>query len=300
MFKGSNFLLQLPIAAKSLQSCPTLCDPIDSSPPGSSVHGILHARTLEWVAISSSKAWKWKVKVKSLSRVRLLATPWTAAHQAPLSMGFSRQENWSGVPLPLVNLKTNLGWKMVFFNVIGWVGMGWVEWNGKYSVSWIVLFLETSVQVFDHRWIYICVFWSWCEMSFQMWRAKYWKITFPGTAVSFHPWTLKTSVPGILTKVSTKRQWHEKTWDENHKRQINRKLQPLTDCEGRYEGAILVCLHHSYQNFGDFFLKSWSTNHIFNLCSQYNRGFKRKVASWQIQATHQFSHPLILTFKEGL
>ena len=78
------------------QSCPTLCDPIDSSPPGSSVHGILQARTLEWVAISSSNAWKWKVKVKSLSYVRLLVTPWTAAHQAPLSMGFSRQEYWSG------------------------------------------------------------------------------------------------------------------------------------------------------------------------------------------------------------
>ena len=87
-------------AAKSRQSCPVLGDPRDSSPPGSSVHGILQARTLEWVAISSSNAWKWKVKVKSLSHVRLLATPWTAAHQAPPSMGFSRQEYWSGVPLP--------------------------------------------------------------------------------------------------------------------------------------------------------------------------------------------------------
>ena len=87
-------------AAKSLQSCPTLCDPIDGSPPGSAVPGILQARTLEWVSISSSNAWKWKVKVKSLSRVQLLATPWAAAHQAPPSMGFSRQEYWSGVPLP--------------------------------------------------------------------------------------------------------------------------------------------------------------------------------------------------------
>ena len=87
-------------AAKSLQSCPTLCDPIDGSPPGSPVPGILQARTLEWVAISFSNAWKWKVYVKSLSCVLLLATPWTAAHQAPLSMGFSRQECWSGVPLP--------------------------------------------------------------------------------------------------------------------------------------------------------------------------------------------------------
>ena len=81
-------------------SCVRLCDPIDSSPPGSPVPGILQARTLEWVAISFSNAWKWKVKVKSLSRVRHLATPWTAAHQAPPSMGFSRQEYWSGVPLP--------------------------------------------------------------------------------------------------------------------------------------------------------------------------------------------------------
>ena len=81
-------------AAKSLQLCLTLCDPIDSSPPGFPVPGILQARTLEWVAISFSNAWKWKVKVKSLSRVRLCATPWTAAH-----LGFSRQEYWSGMPL---------------------------------------------------------------------------------------------------------------------------------------------------------------------------------------------------------
>ena len=74
--------------AKSLQSCPTLCDPIDGSPPGSPIHGILQARTLEWVAISFSSAWKWKVKGKSLSCVRLLATPWTIAYQAPPSMDF--------------------------------------------------------------------------------------------------------------------------------------------------------------------------------------------------------------------
>ena len=65
-------------AAKSLQSCPTLY-PIDGSPPGSPIPGILQARTLEWVAISFSNAWKWKVKVKLLSRVWLLATPRTAA-----------------------------------------------------------------------------------------------------------------------------------------------------------------------------------------------------------------------------
>ena len=83
-------------AAKSLQSCPTLCDPIDNRVPGSHVPGILQARILEWVAISFSNAWKWKVKVKSLSRVRLLATPRTAAHQAHPSTGFSRQEYCSG------------------------------------------------------------------------------------------------------------------------------------------------------------------------------------------------------------
>ena len=87
-------------AAKLLQSCPTLCDPIDGSPPGSAIPGILQARTLEWVAISFSNAWKWKVKVKSLSRAWLLVTPWTAAYQASQSMGFSRQEYWSGLSLP--------------------------------------------------------------------------------------------------------------------------------------------------------------------------------------------------------
>ena len=85
---------------KPLQWCPTLCNAVDSSPPSSPVPRILQARTLEWVAISFSRAWKWKVKVKSLSRAQLLATPWTAAYQAPPSMGFSRQEYWSGVPLP--------------------------------------------------------------------------------------------------------------------------------------------------------------------------------------------------------
>ena len=95
-----NWLVIEAAAAKLLQLCPTLCNPIDSNPPGSPVPRILQARTLEWVAISFSNAWKWKVKVKSLSRVRLFVTPWTAAYQPPPSMGFSRQENWSGVPLP--------------------------------------------------------------------------------------------------------------------------------------------------------------------------------------------------------
>ena len=87
-------------AAKSHQSCPTLCDPMDGSPSGSPIPGILQARTLEWVAISFSNAWKLKVKVKSLSHIWLLAIPWTAAYQAPPSMGFSRQGYWSGSPVP--------------------------------------------------------------------------------------------------------------------------------------------------------------------------------------------------------
>ena len=106
---------------KSLQSCLTLCDPIDGSPPGSAVPGILQARTLEWVAISFSNAWKWKVKVKSLSRVQLSATPWTVAYQAPLSMGFSRQEYWSGVPSPSLSF------------ISRWTLYYWVTWEALIS-----------------------------------------------------------------------------------------------------------------------------------------------------------------------
>ena len=103
-------------AAKSLQLCPTLCDPIDGSPPGSPVPGILQARTLEWVAISFSSAWTWKVEVKSLGCLWLLAIPWTAAYQAPPSLGFSRQEYWSGVPLP-----SPLEWLVNVFSLGGMV-----------------------------------------------------------------------------------------------------------------------------------------------------------------------------------
>ena len=96
-YVSSSGLSPAAAAAKSSQS---VWPPIDGSPPGSPVSGILQARILEWVAISFSNAWKWKVKVKSLSRVWLLATPWTAAHQAPSSMGVSRQEYWSGSLVP--------------------------------------------------------------------------------------------------------------------------------------------------------------------------------------------------------
>ena len=99
-------------AAKLLHSCPTLCDPIDGGPPGSPVPGILQARTLEWVAISFSNAWKWKVKVKSLSHVRLFATPWSAAYQAPLSMGFSKQEYGVGCHCLLQSTKRRHFWPL--------------------------------------------------------------------------------------------------------------------------------------------------------------------------------------------
>ena len=106
-------------AAKSLQSCPTLCDPIDGSPPGSPVPGILQARTLEWVAIFFPNEWKWKVKVKSFSHVWPSATPWTAAFQAPPSMGFSRQEYWSRVPLPSLNVAHTVASEC----------LNWFHWN---------------------------------------------------------------------------------------------------------------------------------------------------------------------------
>ena len=125
-----NFLAAA-AAAKSLQSCPTLCDPIDSSPPGSPVPEILQARTPEWVAISFSSAWKCKVKVKSLSHVRLLTTPWTAAHQAPPSMGFSRQEYWSGVPLPSPLCYLN---RMQRKNRVKNVNRALRDWNKWFSI----------------------------------------------------------------------------------------------------------------------------------------------------------------------
>ena len=122
---GNCRTLNILCYAKSLQSCPTLCDPIGGSPTGSPITGILQARTLEWVAISFSNAWKWKVKVKLLSRVQLFATPWTAALQAPPSMWFSRQEYWSGVPLPsplnilaMTELCVSKGWILWYINYI--------------------------------------------------------------------------------------------------------------------------------------------------------------------------------------
>ena len=110
----------LAAAAKLIQLCPTMCDPRDGSPLSSPVPGILQARTLEWVAISFSSASKWKVKVKLLSRVRLFATPWTAATQAPPVMGFSRQEYWSGMPLPSPPIQ--------YINAYIWNSERWQRW----------------------------------------------------------------------------------------------------------------------------------------------------------------------------
>ena len=151
-------------AAKSLQSCPTLCDPIDGSPSGSCAPGILQARTLEWVAISFSNAWKWKVKVKSLSHVRLLVTPWTAAHQALPSMGFSRQEDWSGVPLPpLVGLHRTVQFQLCQHYWLGLrLGLLWY---------WIVC-LGNEQRSFCHFWDCIWVLhfglfcWLWWLLHF--------------------------------------------------------------------------------------------------------------------------------------
>ena len=164
--------------AKSLQSYPTLCDPIDGSPPGSPIPGILQARTLEWVAISFSNAWKWKVKGKSLSRVRLWATPWTAAYQAPPSMGFSRQEYWSGVPLhslqihPVMDPTYCHSWFSavsvilghLFFLIILFILFGCAIlfaatqaplqlWRTGFSLRWPLLLWSTGSRVQGLQWL---------------------------------------------------------------------------------------------------------------------------------------------------
>jgi len=154
--------------AKLLQSCPTLCDLTDSLLPGSSVPGILQARPLEWVAISFSNAWKWKVKGNSLSHVQLLAIPWTAAYQAPLSIGFSRQEYWSGVPLPSPQLDTILGFRLFFWPIQVWTLLSqklfqdssflplkpirqcWAQ-KGPLASTWESLHIPWSMYLFAYR-----------------------------------------------------------------------------------------------------------------------------------------------------
>ena len=146
--------------ANWLQSCPTLYNPIGGSPPGSPIPGILQARTLEWVAISFSNAWKWKMKVKSLSRVQPSATPWTAAFQAPPSMGFSRQEYWSGVPLPspLESINTyywSSYWKMTYVASEAWLPQRKAQTEFKIQKTkggWLTRFLVylRKINIFIH------------------------------------------------------------------------------------------------------------------------------------------------------
>ena len=168
--------------AKSLQLCPTLCDPINGSPPGFRVPGTLQTRTLEWVAISFSNAWKRKEKVKLLSRVWLVATPWTVEHQAPPSMGFSRQDYWSGVPLPspYAHLSTNLFY-CVFF-----------PWNAFYSTiilffnlfvfNWMIIALQFSVS--------LCHISTWSSQKHTYVPLSWISFSFP---TSFHPIRLSQS-----------------------------------------------------------------------------------------------------------
>ena len=131
-------------AAKSLQ-CLTLWDPTDGSPPGSPVPGILQARTLEWVAISFSNAWKWKAKVKSLSPIWLLATPWTAAYQAPPSMGFSRQEYWSGVPLPSLMVQQMLA--ISFLVPLPFLNPAWISGSSWFTYCWSLAWRTLSITL---------------------------------------------------------------------------------------------------------------------------------------------------------
>ena len=150
--------------AKSLRSCTTLCDPRDGSPPGSLISGILQARTLEWVAISFSNAWKWKVKGKSLSRIRLLATPWTEAHQAPSSIGFSRQEYWSGVPLPSPHLSCSYYKNIPKFTLI---------YHGDSILSTSIIFIITITRNICYKLLWF-EFWSFITKIPWEWIKK-WK-----------------------------------------------------------------------------------------------------------------------------
>ena len=136
-------------AAKSLQSCPTMCGPIDRSPPGSPTPGILQARTLEWVDISFSNAWKWKVKVNLLSNVWILETIWTVAYHAPPSMGFSRQEYWSGVTLPSPTIHLH-----IFIYLLNF----WVY--GTLLLTMYTLLYIKSVELFHLAWLKPYTHWA--------------------------------------------------------------------------------------------------------------------------------------------
>ena len=174
--------------AKLLQSCLTLCDPIDGSLSGSPVPGILQARTLEWVAISFSSAGKWKVKVKLLSRVRLSATPWTAAYQAPPSMGFSRQEYWSGVPLPSPPpscFPPNPRQLLICF-LPQWTGLFWIFHLKRimtiYGLQWLASVLSRFIHIearVSPPLLSVCLFFAWLSVPWprtepwpQQWKPR--------------------------------------------------------------------------------------------------------------------------------
>ena len=149
MFQVLCQVLLATAAAKSLQSCPTLCDPIVGSPPGSPVPGILQARTLEWVAISFPNEWKWKVKVKSLSPVWPSAKPWTAAHQAPPSVGFSRQEYWSGGPSPSLSYPSRLLQSSDLISLSDTANFHWLIYftYGNNAWSFIIYFIQKFSEI---------------------------------------------------------------------------------------------------------------------------------------------------------
>ena len=153
--------MMIATAAKLLQSCPALWDPIDGNAPGSPIPGILRARTWEWVAISFSNAWKWKVKVKSLSHVWLVATPWTAAYQAPPSMGFSRQEYWSGVPLasPEMMIRSTLFLQTLFQEISHCLR---TKPNGNKKIN-----RKNVLKIFSHLSIEIYYYYIWIHHPFD-------------------------------------------------------------------------------------------------------------------------------------
>ena len=163
---GCHFLLQyMKVKSESevAQLCLTLSDPMDCSLPGSSVHGIFQARVLEWGAIAFSNAWKWKVKGKSLSHIRLLATPWTVAHQAPPSMGLSRQEYWSGVPPP------SPPWS---YHSIRCLFSVFVH-SFMFIFIWSQAGCSSSLRVKQEQSILLpCTLWDWCSLGSQMLLAQ--------------------------------------------------------------------------------------------------------------------------------
>ena len=195
--------LQLAAAAKSLQPCPTLCDPIDGSPPGSPLPGVLQARTLEWVAIFFSSAWKWKVKVKFLCRVQLLATPSSAAYQAPPSMGFSRQEWDPGVGCHCLFRPLQLQFSSVqSLSCVRLFATPWIaarQASLSITNSWSLLKLMPSKVVMPSRHLILCcpllllppippsirVFSN--ESTLRMRWPRYWSFSFSTSSSNEHP-----------------------------------------------------------------------------------------------------------------